>query len=336
MLNGLEYLWMIFFVMVVAGLAKEHSLFMPMYSYIKESFKSNRAVVFLTSALGGILPIEGRVTVSAGVLDTLASNKCQCSRRKMGIVDYLSTHHYYLWSPLEKTVILPMAALGLTYSAWLSLIWPLLLVTGLMIVLYALRNVKEEDVQVEVTPYKMSAITRNVLPFFAAIGAYAALGGENNVFAIFGSLALYYAFITKTWSPRKLLSYVNWQVLAIVAAVIVAGNYFKSYSPQFLEVIRSHGSSLLWASLLSFTASFLMGSSGKFVALAVLASSVFGPHYFLWFFALDYAGYLLSPMHKCVAIGNKYFGTSLIEYYKVIVLWAALLLATAGLFTFIL
>ncbi len=336
MIAGLEYLWMIFFVMIVSGIAKEHNLFMPLYSYIKDSFQNNRLVLFLTSALGGILPIEGRVTVSAGVLDTLASKKCGCGRQKMGIVDYLSTHHYYLWSPLEKTVILPMAAMGLTYGAWLGIIWPLLLVTSLFIVHYVFCRVNEEDIQIDFTPFKMSAIMRNVMPFFAAIGTYAWLGGDKHIFAIFGTLALYYVFLTQTWDLKKLRSYIKWDVLVTVAIVIVAGNYFKSQSNQITEMIRSHGSSLAVTSLLSFVASFFMGSSGKFIALAVLTSSIFGPQYFLWFFAIDYAGYLLSPTHKCVAVGNKYFGTPLKDYYKVLGVWCLLLIVTASVFTFML
>ena len=80
MIPALQYLWMLFFVMIITGIVKDHQLFMPIFSYIKESFKSNRLVLFLTSALGGVLPIEGRVTVSAGVLDTMAHSKCQIGR----------------------------------------------------------------------------------------------------------------------------------------------------------------------------------------------------------------------------------------------------------------
>ena len=79
-----------------------------------------------------------------------------------------------------------------------------------------------------------------------------------------------------------------------------------------------------------------MGSSGKFIAIAVIMSQVFGVQYFLWFFALDFAGYLLSPMHKCVMIGNRYFGTPIKTYYKALGTWAALLLITAGVLTFLL
>jgi hypothetical protein len=88
-------------------------------------------------------------------------------------------------------------------------------------------------------------------------------------------------------------------------------------------------------SAIGFVASFLMGSSGKFIAIAVLMSQVFGVEYFLWFFAIDFAGYLVSPTHKCVMIGNKYFGTPVVTYYKALGAWGGLMLITAGLITFV-
>jgi hypothetical protein len=88
-------------------------------------------------------------------------------------------------------------------------------------------------------------------------------------------------------------------------------------------------------SAIGLIASFLMGSSGKFIAIAVIMAQVFGVEYFLWFFAIDFAGYLLSPTHKCVMIGNRYFGTPIGTYYKALGGWGALLLATAGIITFL-
>lgn len=343
-LKGLEYLWLVFFIMIVAGIAKERGLFMPVYSYIKTSFKSNRLVLFLISAISGVLPIEGRVTVSAGVLDTITHKDCDHNhgRQKMGIVDYLSTHHYYLWSPLEKTVIIPMATFGLGYVAWLGMVWPLLLVTALFVTYYIFFKVKEDEINIEESTFKISAVMRNVLPFFIAIGAYIYVGGDKHIFAIFGSLALYYVFLTQTWNFKKLLSYINWEVLLTVAVVIVLGNYFKSQEELINEYIRGLGidittvTGILIVSVIGLVASFLMGSSGKFIALAVLMSAVFGQQYFLWFFAVDYVGYLLSPTHKCVMVGNRYFGTPLKTYYSALGIWSLLLLSTAAIPTFLL
>lgn len=340
LLKGMEYLWMLVFIMITAGIAKEQNLFASAFAYLQDTVKSNRLLVGLISAVGGILPIEGRVTVSAGVLDTVTCNH-QHSREKMGIVDYLATHHYYLWSPMEKTVILPIAAFGLTYAAWMSMIWPLLAVSLAFVVGYIYFFVKEDDVHIDHTGnFKISSVIRNVLPFFAAIGYYIYAGGSENVFAIFGLLALYYCLLTQTWDYKKLLGYINWQVVIVVAIAIALGNYFKSNEAVYkawltgsaLDPATLGGMALI--SSIGFAASFLMGSSGKYVAFAVLMAQIFGPQYFIWFFAVDYAGYLISPTHKCVAVGNRYFGTPLKTYYSALGAWSLILVVTAGLLTF--
>ena len=339
LLKDITYLWMIFFIMISAGLAKEYALFAPAFAYVRNTFRSNKFVVVILSAIGGILPIEGRVTVSAGLLDTVAP-KCGHGREKMGIIDYLANHHYYMWSPLEKTVILPIAAFGLTYGAFISLVAPLLIVSLLFISLYIWYTVKEEELVITPGTFKLSAVLRNVLPMFIALGVYIWGGGEENVFPIFGLLTLYYVFITQQWSPKKLLGYIRWDVLAWVGVVIILGNYFKSYNGEFTTIIKGAGldphtfAGMLAISVIGFIVSFLMGSSGKFIAVAVLMAQVFGVEYFLWFFAIDFAGYLLSPTHKCVMIGNRYFGTPVSTYYKALGAWGALLLATAGIITF--
>jgi tetratricopeptide (TPR) repeat protein len=133
--------------MIVAGLAKEYQLFAPAFAYVKNTFRSNRFVVAMLSAIGGVLPIEGRVTVSAGLLDTIAPKEGK-GREKLGIVDYLATHHYYLWSPLEKTIIIPMSVFALSYLQVMQYLWPLLLVTLIYTLCYIKVMINEEDVEI--------------------------------------------------------------------------------------------------------------------------------------------------------------------------------------------
>ena len=339
LLKDISYLWMIFFIMISAGLAKEYQLFAPAFAYVRNTFRSNKFVVVLLSAIGGILPIEGRVTVSAGLLDTVAPKEGH-GREKLGIVDYLSTHHYYMWSPLEKTVILPIAAFGLTYTAWLGLIAPLLVVSVGFIAWYIWSQVHEEEISITPGNFKLSAVLRNVIPMFVAIGFY--IYNSQWMVGCFGLLTLYYIIISQQWNIKHLLRYVRWDVLLWVGAVIMLGNYMKSHNGEFEALIKSSGLDpatfvgMLIISAIGFAASFLMGSSGKFVAIAVLMSQLFGVEFFLWFFAIDFAAYLLSPTHKCVMVGHKYFNTPLSTYYKALGTWGALLLATAGIVTFVL
>lgn len=338
LLKDISYLWMIFFIMISAGLAKEYALFAPAFAYVRNTFRSNKFVVVLLSAIGGILPIEGRVTVSAGLLDTVAPKEGH-GREKLGIVDYLATHHYYLWSPLEKTVILPIAAFGITYATWLGLIAPLLIVSLAFITWYIWYQVHEEEINIAPGNFKISAVIRNVFPMFIAIGAY--IYNSSWMIGCFGFLTLYYIIISQQWNIKKLLSYVRWDVLLWVGAVIMLGNYMKSHDGEFQAILKGIGLDpttfvgMLIISALGFIASFLMGSSGKFIAIAVLMAQLFGVQYFLWFFAIDYTAYLLSPTHKCVMVGNRYFGTAISTYYKALGSWGALLMITGATFTFI-
>jgi hypothetical protein len=72
--KGLWYVAFLALVMLFAAWAKRTNIFMPLYRWIALNVKSKRAVVAIISAISGILPIEGRVTVSAGFLDTIAPN----------------------------------------------------------------------------------------------------------------------------------------------------------------------------------------------------------------------------------------------------------------------
>ena len=338
LLKDISYLWMIFFIMISAGLAKEYALFAPAFAYVRNTFRSNKFVVVLLSAIGGILPIEGRVTVSAGLLDTVAPKEGH-GREKLGIVDYLATHHYYMWSPLEKTVIVPIAAFGLTYTAWLGMIAPLLVVSLLFIGWYIWFQVHDEELNITPGNFKLSSVLRNVVPMFIAVGFY--IYNKNWMIGCFGFLTLYYILITQQWDLKKLLSYVRWDVLIWVGAVIMLGNYMKTHGSDFDAMLKNAGADphtfvgMAIISSIGFAASFLMGSSGKFVAIAVLMAQVFGVEYFLWFFAIDFTAYLLSPTHKCVMVGHKYFNTPLKTYYTALGAWGVLLLTTGGVVTFL-
>ena len=337
---GQEYLLMMAFILISVGMIKENNLFSSTYAYVRKNVKDSRILVALLSAIGGILPVSGRVTISAGLLDTIAPNKGDPARQNYGIVDYLSTHHYYLWSPLEKTIVLPMAAFGLSYMAIMSMLWPLLAISILLVFFYIFYYIKESDVTVNASSaatFKMSEIIRNVLPMFAAI--VAVINDVDPVLS-FGLLTVYYCFLTQTWDHKKLLSYVNWELILIIAAVIVFSNFVKLYEPQIVAFVKQtpfNMSTISGITLVSATAlisGFILGSSARFVALAIILAQIFGSQYFVWFFALEFAGYLLSPAHKCVAIGIAYFQTPLRKYVSVLGLWALLVIGVAGFITF--
>jgi len=334
--NGQVYLFLIVFVMMIAGMVKEHGLFKDVFCFFEQNLKSKKAVVAVVSALTGLLPIKGRVTVSAGMLDTLAPEKGCCGREKFGPIDYVSTHHYYFWSPLEKTVILPMAAFGLSYGAFMSMMWPLLAVSIAFIIAYLVWGVKESDVVLGdcKTEIKVSRITRYVFPYIAGVGAV--IAGVNFLWA-FGTLTVYYMFCTRTFDLKKLLGFVDWKLIGWVALIIVAANFARENTDAIKAYLENSGldintvSGFTLLSLASFAGAFALGSSSRFGALTVIMASIYGIEYLPWFFAVDFVGYLVSPMHKCVAIGMLYFGTKLRYYITILGIWGGLVISVAGI-----
>lgn len=277
LLSNQWYLGYLAVVMILAGYARDMRVFAPVYGWIVRNVKSKRAVVALISGVTGVLPITGRVTVSAGFLDTIAP-KAKKKRQVFGIIDYLSTHHYYLWSPIEKSVIIPMAALAIGYGTFIWTMLPLLIIMFTVIGFYIFHVLQEDDVEIDTSKFDT---------------------GEK-------------------YLSKNPLEYVNWSAIAVLAAIIILGNFAKEYTDVIKEIVESGVASFALVSALAFGGSLTLGSSSRFAAITAICVSVYGIEYLPWFFAIDYAGYMLSPAHKCLAIGKMYFGTPLRDYYKAI------------------
>ena len=347
-LNEQVYLIFLISVMIVSGIMKKHNLLVDVFNFIIIHVKSNRMVVAIISMIGGILPIPGRVTVSAGILSMIApccsqddcndgKKVCRKSRSKFGIIDYLSTHHYYLWSPLEKTVVLPMAVLGISWGAFLGLVWPLIAITFIYIIWYIFWKFQESDIildRSEFDGYNFNRIMIGAAPFFAGLGLL--IFGLHGAL-VFGILALYYIILTKSSNIMEIIKYVNWWLVLVLALVLVLSVYFKQHSGEILASLEAYSAVIdintmagfLTISGFAFISSWLMGSSGKFAGIVALLVTLYGADYLVWFLVLEFMAYNLSPMHKCLSIGSMYFGTPIRKYFEAIIVWQGLLVVYA-------
>jgi hypothetical protein len=235
------------------------------------------------------LPISGRVAVSAGALDTIAPTDVK-KRKNFGIIDYLSTHHFYFWSPLEATVLVPMAVLGLSYWELMSKLWPLLATSIIIILFYIFKILKEDDIEIVIPDKKNRKKEKEEWQKQADIKA----------------------------DRRQIVEYAK--VLVFTSLVIILGNVVKANFDTINEWVKSaHDHNLIiLVALVGFLASLSLGSSGKFAGFVGLSATVFGAGALPLFFAFDYAGYMLSPTHKCLVVGKSYFKTPLKDYYKAI------------------
>lgn len=131
-------------VMVVSGYLQHYNITYKIYNFLSKLIPNKKWLLVILSSIGGILPIKGRVIASAGLFDMLIGNNTPL-RPKFGVLNYIATHHYYLWSPLEKTILVPMAVLNLTYAQMLGYTWPLLLISLLMLFAYISWGLRDID-----------------------------------------------------------------------------------------------------------------------------------------------------------------------------------------------
>jgi hypothetical protein len=223
-----------------------------------------------------------------------------------------------------------MAVLGLSYSAFMSYIWPLLLITGLYITYYILSLDDDEiDIEVNDDPINWKNVFLVVLPF---LGTILVSCFTQYYFAAFTAFTFYLVVYSKSW--KELLNYVNWDLMWIVGVIIILGNLVGSYYPQMESYIKQYStpSGILIVAMLGFLSSFLLGSSAKYASIVSLLTSVFGMQYFVLFFTLEYSAYLISPSHKCLPIGQKYFHTGFMTYLKALIVWISIMI-TYALFT---
>jgi len=325
-------------IMIVGGLVKQYGVLNEVFVALRKIFKSNRLVVAATAFAGGVLPIEGRVVMSAPLLDSIASDKAQ-SRSKFGIVDYLSTHHYYWWSPLEKTVVLPMAALGLSYTQMLGYTIVPLAITLSFAGVFIFKYVKETDVEIigddRVEKFSWNKLLKGWAPIVATMIFLVNYGDPDMPYlfsAWFAGLAAYYSFICNDWKWGR---YINWKFAgfaSLVLALAAIMGEIKEPVMDYLELTAAQGSAAIVAlSVVGFLASFAMGSSGKYAGIVALLAKALGPQYLTWFLCVENSGYSISPMHKCLLSGQQYFGTPIKTYCKVLVGLIACLLGYGGL-----
>ena len=313
-------------VMIIVGVIKEYKLF---HLQFLNKFKDKRISAVLFSMFAGVLPVPGRVTVSAGLMDTIAT-KDKENRKHFGIIDYLATHHFYFWSPLEKTVILPLAALGFTWGHWMLYFIGPLIVYLTFLMFYIFKYVPADAIELDFQDkFDKKEFTLGTLPLFIAIPVAVFV----NPSIVFGGLALYYLWYVweQTWSLKtvyeKALSYINWKLVALLAVVLIVAVIGEEYIEN---TVHPTAGAILGLMAIIFGATLASGEEDIYAALVAAVVPALGAPYLLALWFSGYFAYSLSPLHKCIWISTGYFGTPIKRYYKVIAMLLGVLAIYLG------
>jgi len=244
----------------------------------------------LIMVLSGILPIPGRIVLCKSLLDTTCKSNCN----NMNLAAYLSTHHFYLWSPVEKSVLILIAGLGISYVQFIHLmIAPI--VVYLCIVAWFVRGVEYE---VNTDTFKMSSMRDIVLLTVILVVSCVYTGFIHMLLVYLMHLMRKYRYSVVNFKD------IDFKTVMIVSFIILVSSLVREYEVMLHDVVLSYNS-LSMVCVLSFVASFILGSSSKFAGVCLLTTSIFGLEYMCLFYTIDFCGYMLSPFHKCGAIARS-------------------------------
>ena len=303
-ITSLQYVVVFINMIMITSIMKQHSVFVsalhPIIITLPDRFKT-----ILLCTICGVLPIPGRIMATNMCLD------CSCkSNNRIGILSYLVSHHYYMWSPLEKTVIIPMAVLGLTYGELIKY----MCIPLLIYICYTILTINKNNIQPMDSSYELNPTA--VVDMFILFGLFmtVALVPELplhtlKLTTLIPTSAVFLLYLVTKYKPSltHLVSVIDIKTISILSMLILLGVMFKRVVPDLESYIKSMDITLVC--IITFMVSFILGSSGKFAGLCVLTTTMFGLDYFVLFFMIDFSGYLLSPFHKCLPIAVVNFKT---------------------------
>lgn len=318
-INSLTYVLAFMLIYNISAIMKANNIILsgmkPVLIKLPESVQ-----IFVVSSLCGVLPVPGRMMVTSSCLSCMLTE----TNNRTGSVAYLSSHHYYLWSPLEKTVIIPIAVLGITYIEYMKYMWVPLGI--LMLYTYILTRYVPNIQDLDKIKYNLSSCIDMIVLVCCLIltGLRDSIQISNlSIPVLVLTSTGYLSYLCIKYSEGLSIKYPIRDALWI-GFFIICGVYIKSHAEFFKEIVSSQ--SLVCSLVASFIISFLMGSSSKFVGLCVITTSVFGMQYFVLFFLVDFAGYILSPIHKCLPIVIAHFKAPVLSMYRDLVIICVILI----------
>ena len=291
------------------------------HNNILSSIQPTNSKAKLLMLLSGMLPIPGRIILCKSLMDGMTTR----TDSRTGLASYICTHHYYLWSPMEKSVIVLIGGLSITYQQFI--IYMLVPICVYMCyVVYYITTLKLKLVDTGTVTKRTSVVDLILLLICLIVSCY--------IPVITQSLALYLIYLTIKYKPPvKVYKSIDVKTLVFVSIVLMVGCIAKHNVAYIHEYMNNIKGDLYFAMLLSFVFSFILGSSSKFAGLCLLMTIIYGIEYMVLFYVIDFSGYLLSPTHKCTLVAQSGCKTPRKAFYIKLTLICVCMIICTGLYT---
>ena len=329
---------MVFMLIWLSSQMKETRMMNDLVAGLRERLEG-KSLLAAVPAVIGLIPMPGGALFSAPLVEDCDSGKTMDSYLK-GKINYWFRHIWEYWLPLYAGVLLTVQITGLEIWQIAVLNFPLSVFSVLGGYVFLLRKVSLEN-----SPAKKAVkpLYRNMAPIFSIVFFYIiltltapGLSGFSRYLPM-GLSILAAMIITQFMRPlsfqkwiRILLSKSIFDMVLIIAVIRIYGAFIEARLPGgafLMDVMRDELTAtgvpaMVLIMLLPFISGFATGLAVGFVGASFpIVVSILGHNppqaellsAVVTAYAFGFAGQLLSPVHVCNIVTNRFFKTDIIK-----------------------
>lgn len=339
--STLDLVGIVGLITVLASTMRDFGFLDDLSEGLTGTLRSERLAFALIPGLLGCLPVPGGAGISAPMVDGLGQ-RLGLSRAQRAAANLMFRHAWFFVFPLEPALILSCRLAGVELPQLVAFQWPLTAVTLASCGLLFLRNRGAPGKPSQPWRQEVARLARSAAPIAASLLPFLAFGVPLTLSLVLGVAAGgVLAQRRGTFSWAAVARSPDWSLIGATELIMVfAGTV--SGSPGLARLVQGlAGTSypLVAFFLLPAVLGFLTANPAAGVGIAfpllwpLLPEGTNLLAYGCLVFSLTFQAYLVSPLHMCVVLSNRYFGVTLGQSYRyVLPATAATAIATLVLF----
>lgn len=318
-------------IRILGSVLQRYGTLETMASSLKRLLKSSRYTIMAVPALLGSLSAFGGAIISAPLVDT-AGDRLGFSPTRKAAVNMVFRHSVFFLYPFSTTILFTATIARVSPVEIVGQLWPLGII---MFVTSYLRLVKNSHEAVDPTPTTYSTALKEFLvssgPLSVPVVLTCALG-VNLTIALAAGVIMAMAISRKSegFSLNVIWKSVDYPSIATVLGVMVFKAFVvqMDFLPVAMDSLSRRGVPLeVLAGVGIFLFAFVSGAIQTGIAVALpmlLAAAPTYEHILLYAsftYMIGFSAYLMSPLHLCQVLTNRYFKVDLApvlrEYWPV-------------------
>lgn len=358
--STLELLGIVVMIGILGYILTETGSMKTMLDSLFALIYSPKALLMLAPGLISLLNVPGGAIMSAPMVDEIG-NKVDLSPEDKTSINLFYRHIWYFCYPLNQTLIMTGNLSGINKNALITYSFPAMIVGILSSYIYNFRNIKHNekadyDKKIKIDSFKKLLL--NLMPlivvlilglvfkvnFLCALAAGIIMALLNNNDRKQTTLK---DRVSMGWDRAKIMIIpgINRGLVYSFAGIMMFRKVIEASGilPVFSDFLIGLGIPLwILIIIVAFVASLTTGLSPAAIGLTIplfmplLPGGLADIGYIGLLYIIASVGYLISPIHLCLALTKEYYKSNLVGVYKELAIPIAGIIAASIITTLIL